>query len=133
MTTEAKEKTCNQTWSKRPDKSWRGPYPPYRDVLSGESNHWTYKPEYFNRASIAEVPKTVLFEEREVESISTCARGLCTTATKEMNRLNPAILLFRQRRMRALMLEDEKEINKLLSKTGLALGSSHVLRERESF
>ncbi len=117
-----------QIWPKKRNRGWGGYDPPYRDVLQGESNHWEYKLPIYDRADYCRKSHLVDAARREIEGIGTCARGICTTAAKEMAFIAPCILTFRQERMRTLMLTDEADINKQLSsKMGCALVSSHIL------
>lgn len=134
---DAKSHNCapfKQTWPVKECKGWRGKRPTFRDVLSGASNHSSYQEQLNDRSlSWCKPSKAIIYEAREVENVGICARGLCTSANMEITNMSSGIMEYRQRAMRARMLQDESEINAGLSKKmGFALSVSHVLMPRSA-
>lgn len=121
-----------QTLSKHPRKGWHGPWPLYRDVLMGNGNYGPYKPYTTHRDQFTKAPITVEYHDRVVDNIGSCGRGICSTSGQEIDSITPAIIQFRQEKMRQQMLRDENLLNEFLSKKmGCVLAYSHVLPYRK--
>ncbi len=117
-----------QTWTRRINKGWRGPWPRYRDVLVGVGNYGPFISRTTGRNEFTRRTNRVEFQDKDVDNISSCGRGICSTAGKEIDSITPAVIRFRQEKMRKQMLRDEAMVNELLSKKmACSLAFSHVL------